>query len=175
MVEPYTTRAAVRYANTTPQTRDEGHRWYPDFKRFCRRRGAELGVSTGTYAGIFAATSPTTSYAANLTITEAVIAGRRKVMAAHGAAPKIAEGAAPLDALRGPKVRAFYAAIMGRKSGDVVIDRWMVRVCGRPDNAVKTEYKRMSAAIIAAAALFNVDKHHFQATLWVDIRGKGTP
>lgn len=173
-----TARAVLTYEQGDPTKRAEGLRWYPSFRYFVRNRAAALGVTPSHYAAIFAATSPTTSYAANITIAEGILRGERKAhMASHSAADRIMAGAKPLseDGLRGPKVRAFYAAIMGHKHGQLTIDRWMMRVLGLPEDTKlgKTLYAECSDAIDRGADTLSLERHSFQAALWSIARPQG--
>ena len=137
-------------------------------------------VSLETVAGIMAALSPRRRWSDNVTATYRVLAGERVGGLSDGIGKAYAilatdgqGGYGPLDILSGPKVRAFYRAIVGDPTGDAVIDVWAVRACtrGRHDSVAPQWYARASAAYHSAARILGVDVHTVQATVWTVYRG----
>jgi hypothetical protein len=84
-------------------------------------------------------------------------------------AVRIWEGERPLDVLGGPKVTAFYRAIMG-DAGAAVIDVWMWRAMGIPVASIP--YEDAAQALRCAAEEAGVSVSMFQALVWKQIRGE---
>jgi hypothetical protein len=93
--------------------------WYERARTFAR----SLGLADETGAGVVAALSPMNGWSANMTLarglTERYLAGEAMPTSGFGLrgnvlkAWRILDGQDPLDVLRGQKVTAFYANIMG--------------------------------------------------------------
>ncbi len=89
-------------------------------------------------------------------------------------AEAIRDGAYPLDALSGPKTRAFYRALMG-DSVACVIDSWMVRAAGYDPEAVTLKvpaYDHFERALVHVATELGIPASHVQATIWIACRGR---
>jgi hypothetical protein len=87
---------------------------------------------------------------------------------------RIANGEAPLAVLNGPKVRSFWANIMGDTDA-VTCDVWAVFVAlGRKDErmvSTPARYRMVADAYRRAAAILGVTPRGCQAAVWVDARG----
>lgn len=86
-------------------------------------------------------------------------------------AVRIALGESPWDVLKGPKIRAFAAAILGDKNA-VVVDRWAYRVATRREYKGLTphQYVRLALAYVRAADKLGEDPRTVQAATWVAAR-----
>jgi hypothetical protein len=98
-----------------------------------------------------------------------------KAMRAQGW--RIANGEAALSVLNGPKVRAFYANIMGDTDA-VTVDVWAARVAtgltGKAaERAIGTakRYADVADAYRHAARILGVTPREVQAATWVAARG----
>lgn len=108
-----------------------GAAWYADARAAAADLATTYGVSIDVAAGVLAALSPRVDWTHNLAWARATLAaGRAPAMGLGGsrrAADRIVGAApyaptAPADVLRGPKVSAFHANIVGDESR-VTVDR----------------------------------------------------
>lgn len=83
----------------------------------------------------------------------------------------IAAGGKPLTVLSGPKVRAFYRALVGDDSA-AVIDVWTVRAAGWLTSLTERAYALVSRALEIAARKLNTSVTRLQAVAWVAVRGR---
>lgn len=83
----------------------------------------------------------------------------------------IQQGAQPLRVLGGPKVRAFYRALLGDRDA-AVVDVWVARAAGTDPQLTPARYARVEAALRDAAAQARTAVADFQATVWVVTRGR---
>jgi hypothetical protein len=153
-----------------------GGQWYREGRREARALAARHGVSVRAAAGVIAALSPRMRWSVNLTAADNLLAGEpNERVAGYNAnvvkARRIANGERPLDVLGGPKVRAFYRAIMGERE-EVVVDVWMARAMGVPPEDVSARYTELAAAVADAARAVGVPAADFQALIWVQVRGR---
>src|SRR3954464_9498358 len=126
----------------TAQDLADGLAWYDRARREAERMSEAYGLPTRLCAGVIAALSPRCQWASNVRSAErmiaAAIAGELEpvangTMSNRDKAWRIANGADPDEVLSGPKVRAFYANIMGDTEA-VTIDVWGARAAeGRDD------------------------------------------
>lgn len=168
-------RLLAHFANATPATMSAGLAWYREAAHRVMVMATRYRVSKECAAGVIAALSPRVRWAQNLKLAELVLGGQYK----KGAfkvnllkAQAIARGAEPSTILRGDKVRAFYAALLGDRTA-VVVDVWMLRAV-RVASISKKLYAKISAAVVEAAALVGQAPALFQAVVWSVVRGKAT-
>lgn len=159
-----------------------------------RMSADERRALTAQVAGVIAALSPRCQWSTNVAWASAVMLAARR----GGACPavhtktmrrqawRIARGEAPLSVLHGPKVRAFWANIVGDTDA-VTVDVWAVRAArgDRPtvaDGRGRMRYAdngRVSAREYAAyadvyrraARRLGVTPREVQAAVWVAVRG----
>ncbi len=152
--------------------------WYKEARATARSMARKYGVTLSTAAGVLAALSPRVSWKANVRGADAVfrfepdenIAGFNSN---KDKARRIAAGERPLSVLGGPKVTAFYRAIMGDMDS-VVIDVHMYRAMGYdPKKCTIVEYRAAEAAVRRAAAAVGLEPAVFQAIVWAQQRGGG--
>lgn len=113
---------------STATDRLDGMHWYD----YARDYAASLDTDVSRAAGILAALSPQQSWPVNKKMAAEFYGGRRDVHTTDNVvkAERILNGETPLDILGGPKVRAFYANIMGIDTTEAVtIDRHAIMVC----------------------------------------------
>lgn len=167
------------YRRTTAAHLAAGLGWYAEAYRVAAQIWPER---PDLAAGVIAALSPRCQWSTNQVWAAAVVHAARTgqacpavhttAMRAH--AWRIANGEAPLDVLNGPKVRAFWANIMGDTDA-VTCDVWAVYVAlGRKDETmVRTpaRYAAVAAAYRRAAVILGVTPRECQAATWVGARG----
>ncbi len=150
---------------------------------------AERDVLISRVVGVIAALSPRTQWSTNQAWTRAVIAAAvagldcPAVHTEFGQRPQawaIANGADPLSVMNGPKIRAFYANIMGDTDA-VTCDVWAVKVAtgSKDERAIGTpaRYRAVADAYRRAAVILSrelgrtVTPREVQAATWVAARG----
>jgi hypothetical protein len=159
----------------------DGLAWYDRARGEAESMAAESGLTVRQCAGVIAALSPRCQWASN------VAAARRMVLAAaegdsqpvtngtlanRAKAWRIACGEDPRAVLGGPKVRAFFANIMGDVEA-VTIDAWCMRAAEGRDNKhapKKRRYDLLSAAYRHAARRHGMSPRDAQAAVWTAYR-----
>jgi hypothetical protein len=173
-------RLVACFRSATAQDRADGATWYAAARAEAEHAAATFGCSVPAAAGVIAALSPLREWGANVADAWACIrehAAGRPIPWCHYAdnlkkVARILAGEPPLDVLGGPKVRAFYAAIMGSPNA-VTIDRWaQVAALGyRPGPTPSpAQYAALAATYTEAAARVGIAPAIFQATVWVFVR-----
>lgn len=148
-------------------------RWYRESRRVARALARKHGVSLATAAGVIAALSPRQQWSANVAGADDLLGGGTGCGFAKNRdkAERIANGERPLDVLSGPKVRAFYRAIMGDQDA-AVVDVWMWRAMGQNPLAPTVKYDDAAASLVEAARKVEVAVTAFQAAVWTYVRGR---
>lgn len=154
----------------------EGERWYRESRRYARQLAREHGGGVGRAAGIIAALSPQVQWSRNKVMAADVMAtgtATGQTDANLTKAWRIWGGERPLQVLGGPKVRAFYRAMMGDEEA-AVIDTWMLQAIGWPQRGLSArQYERCAAALAEAASYTHLTTAQFQAVVWTHVRGGG--
>lgn len=170
----------ARYNGADAGTVDRGRRWYDAARKECRSIARDSGYSFKQVAAVLAITSPDAQLSTNIRWT-------REACANHGATagryptaqlPKIRAALGnrrdPGRYVTGPKVSAFYAAIVG-ETDSLVIDRWASFAAGGPRDVPAAKDRRaIHAAYLAAAELTGETVRDFQAIVWIACR-ESTP
>jgi hypothetical protein len=86
-------------------------------------------------------------------------------------AQRIYRGERPSSVLSGPKVRAFYRALLGDTTA-AVVDVWVARAAGWVGELKPRAYALVASALVAAARAVRVSVARFQAVVWVAVRGR---
>lgn len=157
-----------------------GVTWYEEAHQWAVDTAARLGYTVRQVVGATAAVSPQQSWETNKLMVEELDWSR-----AYGTnrakADLIVGGAEPTEVLCGPKVRAFYDAILTPDEWhDAVIDRhaigiWLGRV---PTQEERNRYGRhtfkvhVQADYAHAAWKVGLYPHQLQAATWVEWRNK---
>lgn len=171
------TRFVRAWRAATRSERAQGRAWYPEARRTVRQLADASGSSQAVAAGVVAALSPRLMWVVNVRAAGVVLQGGIPAGVFKTSlykAQRIASRAArPLDVLRGPKVRAFYRAIMGDTRA-AVVDVWVLRVAGWARSLTERAYAQVAGALEVAAAKLRVSVTDLQATAWVAIRGSAS-
>lgn len=165
----------------TDQDLADGLAWYDRARRMAENMSAETGISVRHCAGVIAALSPRQQWGTN-------VAGARRMLRAAAAgegepvvgglsanrvkAWSIAQGADPDAVLSGPKVRAFYANIMGDVDA-VTLDVWATRAAeGRenPHSPERRRYRLLSESYRRAGERRGMYPRDVQAAVWTVYR-----
>jgi hypothetical protein len=148
--------------------------WYRESRRTARALARKHGVTLSCSAGVIAALSPRIKWNSNVLGADHILGGgdtgpgfNRNVEKAC----RIRDGERPLRVLGGPKVTAFYRAIMGDQNA-AVIDVWMWRAMGLAPGELK--YEEAEAVLRRAAEQAGVSVSSFQALVWTQVRGGAT-
>lgn len=167
-----------RYDAATPAQRRDGAAWYGRAEAIVRATAATSGLPREAVAGIIAALSPRMRWGANVRAAIAVAHGQpvRCLSRSREAAEAIRAAGDWRGILRGPKTRAFAAAV---ESGGIsiaygaVCDAWAVRAAtdGAFDSVAKCRYDDVAAAYMSAARMRGVNVHALQAIVWTVERG----
>lgn len=163
------------FRSASKRTKREGAAWYADASRVARKLARLYGVSHATAAGVIAAISPRLTWKYNVRAAEMVLAWADKVpgvfKASLAKAWRIRRGERPLKVLSGPKVRAFYRALMGDESA-AVVDVWTARAAGVSPEHASRHYDTVAQALTLAANQARTSVARLQATAWVQVRGR---
>jgi hypothetical protein len=171
----------VAYHRATEAQKRRGRAWYDAARAACADIAAETGVDVERVAAVLAITSPDARLVQNVEWTRAACrAGAGAGRYPRDQRPKVyrALNDRPervADSVRGPKVTAFYRAIMG--DNDVlVIDRWAAFAAGEPRDKVPNASQRIAleAAYQNVAAMVGESVRDFQAIVWIQVR-ESTP
>jgi hypothetical protein len=165
----------------TAQDLAEGLAWYDRARTVAEGMASEYGLSVRHSAGVIAALSPRCQWATN-------VAGARKMVTAASAglaepvvggtrdnrskAWRIANGEDPEAVLSGPKVRAFYANIMG-DGEQVTVDGWCARAAEGRDNPhapKRRRYDLCAEAYRRTARARGMAPRDVQAAVWTVYR-----
>jgi hypothetical protein len=169
------------YAVATPAQKRRGRAWYDAARLECASIARDTSVEIERVAAVLAITSPEAKLVQNVEWTRAACENGT----GHGRypsdqRPKVYRALndrldRAADAVSGPKVEAFYRAIMG--DDDVlVIDRWAAFAAGEDRFKVPNARKRaaIEAAYRDAARQVGESVRDFQAIVWIVVR-ESTP
>lgn len=163
------------YRQASAEVRAQGREWYANARRTAAKVARAMGHTKATACGVIAALSPRLGWTHNVNAAIAMLAGRDPTgvfKASKSKARRIIAGERPLSVLSGPKVRAFYAALMGDQDA-AVIDVWMARAAGLKNPQLKErEYNRVAAALKLASSEVGERVAALQAIAWVQTRGR---
>lgn len=163
------------YHDAPRDVRKAGERWYARAKREARQLAKRYDVSVEQAAAVIAVLSQRQRWQRNLELAEQALAGERVTgIFAHQRVKLelLSMGEPPADVLRGPKITAFYHAIMGDMNS-VVLDTWMLDTMNRPQGVTAKQYERLAEMLRAQAADAGVAPAVFQAVVWCQVRGGG--
>jgi len=177
-----TLRRNIRHTlqTATPEQVADGLAWYETANTFSRGLADRYGLTIRQAAGIVAALSPQCSWPKNMEFADMFCrTGRAPTL--HNStriARMIADGVDPVDALHGPKTRAFFGNIVDPTGPDVTIDRHAVDLAVgqrrgdgyRPEIRMVAGYNALAAAYRAVAAQLGMTASALQATTWLTWR-----
>lgn len=165
------------YQQALPDEIEQGKCWY----HIAHNAAKSLGVSVECGAGVIAALSPGLKWEVNVEAARRVIQGESlkglgvRWKDAINKAQKIANGANPLDVLRGNKVRAFYQCILNPDTCcHVCVDGHAYSIWkGKRIPTDQTPqignplYRKISNAYVKAANALSLKPHELQAITWL--------
>ena len=169
---------AETYSLATPDQIARGRAWYDTYRAACDEIAAEHETPLDAVVATACITSADAQLAANVGWTRRAVAsggaeaaGRYPNTMQARYAPILDGSVPPEDGLgNGPKVRAFYRAILGDPDA-VVLDRWALRAAGHHrDTATPKQYQRIADEYRAAAAAVGERPRDFQAIVWIVTR-----
>ncbi len=166
-------RLVAAWTASTDEDKRSGAAWYASARATCGAMATKHNVSNECAAGVVAALSPRLRWNVNVRAAERCLAGEAVpgvFRASLAKAKRIALGSHPLSVLSGPKVRAFFSAIMGDDNA-AVVDIWVTRVVGWTKDVKAATYERIATALRLAAATVGTTVCTLQASVWVAIRG----
>lgn len=171
-------RVTELHAALTPEAKRDGERWYKLALMEATRLALAYDVPVRVAAGVIAALSPRKTWAQNLKLAEDCLA--RKKVGSTWALVRTAEtvrdwpDSPPLSTLKGPKVRAFYEAIMGDTNA-VVVDVWMLRALGFDGIPMtRKRYQWVATKFAHYAWQLGSRPAELQAQIWCHVRGRST-
>jgi len=161
------------YASTNRDVRVRGRRWYPETSRRLTTLAHEYHRALSQVTAVFAITSVAAQLSSNFRWTEEILRGEREGGRWPNVQAPLVKGALgaryPSRFVRGPKISAFYRALMGDPEA-VVLDRWAARAAGweSDKHQIPVRVQReMEAAYREAAAACNERVRNFQAIVWI--------
>lgn len=164
------------YEQASPGVRRRGRAWYPEASRRLREIAWRQECPPSHAVAVFSIVSPAVQLSTALRWTEEILAGeRRGGRFPNVQAPKIEAACStryPVTKVTGPKVNAFYRAIMGDTNA-LVLDRWAIHAAGYPkprSQVPRTLRRELEAAYRAAASLCGETVRAFQAITWIVAR-----
>lgn len=154
-----------------------GASWYPDVWRFCQTVERSYDIPAYRVAGVIAALSPAAPWESNILSTLTLIRFGCTVgpilPRSRLQALRILQGSSPLDVLRGPKVRSFFACIVQpATSQSPCIDRHAASLAlgYRLDRFTGKVYNEIGRAYRAVARALGKPVAEAQAIAWVVYR-----
>lgn len=176
------------YRQSTAAEREDGASWYPEARAVAVDIAIESGLTLRQVVGIIATTSPLNPWGNNVRLARKIATTGDTSGGYLGrglrSAQRILDGADPLDELVGPKIRAFYRAILTAGAEGVVIDRHAYDVAinqrlgnDRPGMTPK-QYDRIVQLYERASGILSAefDEHLppsvVQATTWLAWRNR---
>jgi len=164
------------FASATPEQRERGRAWYPAMRDACESIARETRTPLERTVACAAITSPGVQLKTNLAFTRSICAGGEGGLYPARMIPacrRVLSGdVAPQDGVGGPKVTAFYRAILGDDDA-VVLDRWALRALGHEkDGCTAKQYATYAATLRDAARETGETPRTLQAILWIVLRDR---
>ena len=145
--------------------------WYDDVREGCELAAAEYGRTVKYVASVVAVLSPRVHVSRNALLARAYLASG-STAGVLGSVRASLENFEATGTIRGPKTRAFAAAILGDSSA-VVVDVWVQRALGGVWEAERMEgkrYDRAARVVRSLAGRVGVSPREAQAALWYGVR-----
>jgi len=165
-----------RYRAADADTIRRGREWYRAARRAVNEIARETGYSRAQVAAVLAITSPDAQLVSNIDWTRKAClnGGRTAGRYPSDQLPKIRAALVsnrPGQYVKGPKVNAFYRAIMGHEDV-LVVDRWASFAAGGPkDRPPAAKARRViTEAYHRAAEIAGETVRDFQAIVWIQAR-----
>lgn len=164
------------YEKASPCVRRRGRAWYPEANRQLREIAARNECPLSHAVAVFTIVSPAAQLVTALRWTEEILAGERiGGRYPNAQAPRIEAATStryPVTRITGPKVNAFYRAIMGDTDA-LVLDRWAIRAAGHPNlysRVPRWLLRELDSGYRAAASACGETVRAFQAIVWIVCR-----
>jgi hypothetical protein len=172
--------------SSTEEERLEWSEWYERAHLECKNIASQYGKSYVTVAAMVAVLSPANKWHFNLLDCVTLLEAEREGIDPHGvnvhtyntnkhkAIRIMRDEPHGMSTINGRKVQPFFAALCGADA--VVIDRWMLRVCGLNSdvfNLTDRRYDILSDVVRQFALELGFSAHSLQAMLWCYVRGNG--
>jgi len=164
------------YEKASPCVRRRGRAWYPEANRQLREIAERNNAPLSHAVAVFTIVSPAAQLVTALRWTDEIFAGERiGGRYPNDQAPRIEAACStryPVTRITGPKVNAFYRALMGDREA-LVLDRWAIRAAGHPlprSEVPRTLRRELDAAYRAAARACGETVRAFQAIVWIVCR-----
>lgn len=164
------------YEKASPCVRRRGRAWYPETNRQLREIAERNNCPLSHAVAVFTIVSPAAQLVTALRWTEEILAGERiGGRYPNAQAPRIEAATStryPVTRITGPKVNAFYRAIMGDTEA-LVLDRWAIRAAGHSklySEVPRWLRRELDGAYRTAAAACGETVRAFQAIVWIVCR-----
>ena len=175
-----TARLLAYYGAATDAQKERGRRWYDEARKACREIAKDTGYTATQVAAVLAITSPDAQLVHNVRWTRqacesgGATAGRYPADQLPKVRGALSDRRDPGQYVRGPKVAAFFAGIVGKD--ELVIDRWAAYAAGATKERapVTAERHAIDAAYRRAAAIAGERIRDFQAIVWISVRESTT-
>jgi hypothetical protein len=161
----------------TAQDLADGLAWYDRAYREAETMATDYGIPIRHCAGVIAALSPRVQWAENVKAAHKMLAAAwayqpeprtNGMLRNRRKAWRIAQGEDPELVLGGPKVRAFFANIMGDREA-VTIDVWAARAaegCANTNAPVRRRYLLLAESYRRVARARGMHPRDVQAAVW---------
>jgi len=176
-------RAAVLvrlFAECSDDVKRRGREWYDRAGDIVRDIAAETGRTPAQVAAVLAITSVDVQLRTNIEMTRRACrnGGRTAGRYPNVQRPKVRaalRAECPDECASGPKVSAFYRAVLGDTDA-LVLDRWAFRAAGVRDgkSPTRAERREVADAYRTAAAIVGEHVRDLQAAIWISVR-ESTP
>lgn len=156
------------------ETREAGENWYLRAQTIVYRWASIYEQPLAVVAGVIAVLSQRQRWQSNLLQAERCLQGHvpKGIKSAVDKALRIMSYVKLSENIRGPKIEAFYRAILGDDQS-IVLDSHMVRAAYLDKKALSVKQYYVLADILRAEAeSVGVPPAHFQAVVWCQIRGR---
>ncbi len=150
----------------------EGWTWYSVARAYVQGLSELYDRDVETVAGIVAVLSQRRKWRANCLAAEQLLKGADPggLPRAKAKALRIMNGEHPELVMKGPKIWAFYRAILGDDDA-IVVDSWMARYLRINEKMTLKQYNRAADTLRAEALRLERPPAVHQAIVWIDTRG----
>jgi len=167
------------YHNAPPNIKQEGLLWYSSARTYYSQLARKLHLKPRVVLGVVAALSPFVKWSTQLALTEKFITDELHQKGSGSfpgfpanlrTARSILGGTPVLEALNGPKTRAFYKNLIGRKK-PITLDRHAISAAlgkkiSPKERHTKAQLRDIHRAYVEAAKQERVGNCDFQAIVW---------
>jgi hypothetical protein len=157
----------------------DGRAWYPRAWQTCKTISRETGVAAQRVAAVMAVTSPRARWATNVEATAKLCEEAQdksysysyNILGANAKkAVRVLESRYYSGILSGPKVTAFYAAILGDENS-VTVDSLMSKAAGFGSDVSDAIREEVVTSVWQIGDVFGLSPRDAQAAVWCAYRG----